>query len=218
MKKTILFILSFTFAFGITLYIKKEQSHNMVVVKTQWKTFVKTNGNVLNSHQTTHEEMTAAKIPQPKVEATDNKSAGRAIASVNPFKGFLVRNNRILMGEGGQKFDDENTELKMINTVSADWKESLGNGLMRFQPEDTKLMVKEEVSVIKVFGDKGRYLEQVTITYLKKFGNRSSFRALVDSETGAIVETWDRTVDEKLKKPRGGLFLPPVNESGIVTR
>jgi hypothetical protein len=214
MKKTVLFILSMTVAFGITFYIKKEQSKNMVLMKTQWKTFVKNPDAVVDSHKTTPEEFKAAKIPEPAVAP----KASRAIASVNPFKGFMVRNNRILTGDVSQKYEDENTELQMVNTINPEWKDVMGNDLMRFQPADTKLMVKEEVPVIKIIEGQGRYLEQVTVTYLQKDGNRSSFKALVDSETGSVVETWDRTVQEHIRKPRGGLFLPPINESGIVTK
>lgn len=214
MKKTVLFILSMTVAFGITFYIKKEQSKNMVLMKTQWKTFVKNPDSVVDSHGTTNDEFKAAKIPVPAVAP----KSGRTIASVNPFKGFMVRNNRILTGDVNQKYEDESTELEMVNSINPDWKEIMGNELMRFQPADTKLMVKEEVPVIKIIEGQGRYLEQVTVTYLQKDGNRSSFKALVDSESGLVVETWDRTVQEQIRKPRGGLFLPPINESGIVTK
>jgi hypothetical protein len=214
MKKTVLFILSVTVAFGITFYIKKEQSKNIVLVKTQWKTFVKNPDAVVDSHHTTNEEFKAAKIPVP----TTSPKVNRTIASVNPFKGFMVRNNRILTGDVSQKYEDDNTELQMVNSINPDWKDIMGNDLMRFQPADTKLMVKEEVPVIKIVEGQGRYLEQVTVTYLQKDGNRSSFKALVDSETGSVVETWDRTIQEHIRRPRGGLFLPSTNESGIVTK
>lgn len=214
MKKTVLFILSMTVAFGITFYIKKEQTKNVVLMKTQWKTFVKNQDAVIDSHRTTNEEFNAAKIPVP---ATAPK-ANRTIASVNPYKGFMVRNNRILTGDASQKYEDENTELQMVNSINPEWKDIMGNDLMRFQSADTKLMVKEEVPVIKIVDGHGRYLEQVTVTYLQKNGNRSSFKALVDSETGSVVETWDRTVHEHLRKPRGKLFLPSTNESGIITK
>lgn len=214
MKKTVLFFLSMTVAFGITFYIKKEQSKNIVLMKTQWKTFVKNPDAVIDSHHTTTEEFKAAKIPVPNVAP----KGGRSIASINPYKGFMVRNNRILTGDTAPKYEDENTELTMLNSINPEWKDIMGNDLMRFQPADTKLMVKEEVPVIKIIEGHGRYLEQVTVTYLQKNGNRSSFKALVDSETGSLVETWDRTVQEQIRRPRGGLFLPPTNESGIITK
>ena len=216
MKKTFLFILSITFAFGITFYIKKEQSSNLGQAKPQWKTFIKRPGTEIDSHKTTNEEFQEAKIPTP--EALKAREQGRAIASINPLKGFMVRDNRILMGEADKKYEDENAQLSMVNRFNPKWKDIMGNALMRFQPEETKLMVKEEVPVIKIEGGKGRLLEQVTITYLQKEGMRSSFKALVDSETGSIVETWDRTIHENTRKPRGELTLPLVDDSGIITK
>lgn len=214
MKKTILFILSITVALGITIYTKNERAKNIVHVNTKWKTFVKTSQSVVNSHGTTQEEFLAAKIPTPPPV----DKAQRTVASVNPYQGFMVRNNRIIMGDLNQKYEDESNDLQMTNAINPDWKETMGNELMRFQPADTKLMVKEEVPVIKIVNGIGRYLEQVTITYLQKDGNRNSFKALIDSENGAVVETWDRTVHEHIRKKRGGLVLPSTNDSGIITR
>lgn len=214
MKKTILFILSITVAISITFYTKNERAKNVVHVKTQWKTFVKKDNSVIDSHKTTQEEFLAAKIPTPPPA----DKVQRTIASVNPYQGFMVRNNRIITGDLNKKYEDENSDLQMANSVNPDWKEIMGNDLMRFQPADTKLMVKEEVPVIKIVNGIGRYLEQVTVTYLQKDGNRSSFKALVDSETGSVVETWDRTVHEHVRPKRGGLILPSTNDSGIITR
>ena len=214
MKKKFLFILSILVAIGITNYIKTERSKNIVLVKTKWKTFVKTSKTVIDSHGTTPEEFVAAKIKRP---LPDNKN-NRSIASVNPYKGFMVRNNRIVMGEINKNYEDENNELKMTNEINPEWKDMMGNELMRFQPKDTKLMVKEEVPVIKIVNGVGRYLEQVTVTYLLKNGNRNSFKALVDSETGLVVETWDRTIHEHIRRKRGGLILPSINDNSIVTK
>ncbi len=210
MKKKFLFILSIIFAIGITGYIKNERSKNIVYVKTKWKTFVKTSKTVVDSHGTTPEEFEVAKISKPK--------KNRSIASVNPYKGFMVRNNRIVMGELNKNYEDENNELQMSNELNLEWKENMGQELMRFQPKGTKLMVKEEVPVIKIVNGIGRYLEQVTVTYLLKNGSRNSFKALVDSDTGQIVETWDKTIHETIRPKRGGLVLPSINDSGIVTR
>lgn len=218
MRKIFLFIMSLTFALGITIYLRQEQSSKMVNVQPQWKTFVKNPQLEIVAHQTTNEELEAAKIPPPPPINIPKNSPVRSTASVDPYKGFMIRKNRILTGEVDQKYEDENNDLKMVNTINPKWKDIMGNDLMRFQPQDTKLMVKEEVPVIKIQDGLGRYLEQVSITYLKKDGDRHSFKALIDSDTGMVVETWDRTIHEKLKAPREGFILPSINESGIVTR
>ena len=221
MKKAFLFTLSFLVAFGITFYTKKTKFDSSMKTKPEWKTFVKKSHTEIVAYKTTNEEFKAAKIPtqnQNSQDALPKARPGRSIASVSPFKGFMVRNNRILMGDVDQKYEDENIKLRMVNEINPDWKDIMGQDLMRFQPEDTKLMVKEEVPVIKIKDGQGRFLEQVTITYLQKNGSRSSFKALVDSGTGSVVETWDRTIHEEIRRPREGIFLPSVNESGIVTK
>nr|BDT28209.1 hypothetical protein BHI3_16750 [Bacteriovorax sp. HI3] len=216
MKKTFLFVLSVSLAFGITFYIKRRESQTFANKSREWKTFVKKSDSEVASHNTTSDEFQAAKIVNP--DENKKERASRTVASVNPFKGFMVRQNRILMGDIDQKYEDEATELKMLNAINPDWKEIMGEDLMRFQPEDTKLMVKEEVPVIKIVDGKGRFLEQVIVTYLKKNGDKNSFKALVDSETGTIVETWDRTIHEQLGRRKGRMAFPSVNESGIVTK
>lgn len=214
MKKAILFFLSVTVAMGITNYTKNERSKTVLHPKAKWKTFIKKNESVIDSHNSTNEELLAAKIPPP-IEPTKTQ---RSIASVNPYQGFMIRSNRIIMGDLDKNYGDENNELKMINTINPEWKELMGNEMMRFQSTDTKVIVKEDVPVIKVINGVGRFLEQVTVTYLIKDGNRNSFKALVDSETGTIVQTWDRTIHENLKTKRGGIILPSINESGIITK
>jgi hypothetical protein len=218
MKKSFLFILSVSVAVGIAVYTKKEQARSMALQQPQWKTYIKKQGAEIDAHKTTVEEFKEAKITAPAEAVKPATSPSRSIASVNPYQGFMVRDGRILMGELDKKYEDENNSLEMINKINPKWRDIMGNSLMRFQPEDTKLMVKEEVPVIKIQEGQGRYLEQVTVSYLQKDGFRSSFKALVDSESGIIVETWDRTIHEHFKKTRGDLTLPSTNESGIITK
>ncbi len=215
MKKTFLFILSITFAFGITSYIKNQryavQSENNI----EWKTFVKKGGSKIVSHTTTTSEYNEAHLAA-SIKKISSRSPS-SIKSENPFKGFMVRNNRILTGEIDQKYEDESTELAMLNEINPEWKDIMGSKLMKFQPEDTKVLVKEELPVIQIIEGKGRFLEQVIITYVSTKGGRSSFKALVDSQTGTIIQTWDKTISEKRIRT-SGLSLPVGNESGVIAR
>lgn len=217
MKKAFLFILSISVAFGITYYTKKKSYSVGANNAREWKTFVKKSDRKVSSHKTTPHEFEQARI-RPQASVSGRQPASTATDKPNPHKGFSVRNNRILTGDVDQKYEDENTELVMVNMPNPDWKEVMGNDLMRFQDEETKLLVKEEVPVIKIQDGKGRYLEQVTITYLTKDGDRNSFKALVDSDSGSIVETWDRTIHEKAHKKSSGMRMPASNNSGIIAR
>lgn len=180
-----------------------------------WKTFVRKSATETSAYQTTKEEFAAAKIVLP---TEGNERSPAAISPSADTRGFLMRGGRILTGETHSKYEDENLPLKMSNQINPKWKEEMGNYLIKFQQDNTKLIVKEELSLIKITEGEGRYFEQVVLTYLKKNGDSNSFRAMVDSETGAVVETWDRTINERLGRPRKGITLPSVNESDIVTR
>lgn len=224
MKKNFLFALSIAIASGITIYIKSGQFHKSQHASNEWKTFIKKSGSEIVTHKTTREEFLAAKITPPVAPNADDKkgqsssSPARSIASISGgSQGFMMRKDRILMGEIDQKYEDEDTQLNMQNKVNPKWKEIMGKQLMRFQPEETKIMVKEEVPVIKIQDGVGRFLQQVSITYMQKDGFRSSYRALVDSGTGSIVETWDRSIFEQVRKTRGELTLPSV-DNGITTK
>lgn len=213
MKKTFLFLLSISVAFGITLFIKKERANVDVVKTEEWKTFIKKDNQVISTHATTPEEFHAAKIPAPLT-----KPSNRDPASVKPIKGFMLRQGRILMGEIDAKYEDDSTPLKLTNKHNPKWKDIVGVELMKFQPEETKVIVKEEVPVIKIEENKGTLLEQISVTLMQKNGFNKSFRALVNSETGEFVSIWDRTIHEHSKDRsdnRGELTLPAVNESGI---
>lgn len=216
MRKTFLFLLSITVAFGITFYIKKNHSEKFVEIKPQWKTFAKSEDSKIISHDTTKEEFSLARIPAPP-ELNDNK-AQRAPANIDKFSGRLVREKRVLTGDVDKKLEDSDYDLPMHNAVNPEWKEHLGRSLIILQDPDTKVLVVEETPVIDVHNGKGRYMEEVIITYLKKNGDRSSYRALVDSSSGEVLETWDRTIQEQLFKKRGGIILPSQNDSGIITR
>lgn len=215
MKQTFTFIFSFLIAVGITIYSKNRQIVPMEISsKNSWRTFSKNHLNEVYGHQTTTAEYLAAKIPDP-VQKMGNNQRGPSSVAPSPY---LSRHNRKLMGTINGKYADTDTELEMINVVSSEWKEQMGTDLMRFQSEKTKIMVREDASLIKIENEKGRYVEQVTITFLMEGGITNSFKALVDSSSGRILETWDKSIHEKISQHREVIPLPDTNESGIVTR
>lgn len=221
MKKTWLFIFSTIIACAIAFYSKKSPDNYAYSSKPVWKTFEKNAENEIAVHKTTAGELAAAKIINParsiaQQKEQDENDHGAPAKNMS----YLYRNERVLIGDIQKKnYQDDDVELEMINRPNQHWKDILGNNLIRFQNEETKVMVKEELPVIKIQNGRGRYLEQVVISYLFKNGNLSSYRALVDSETGTILETWDKMVNEKIpNEKRASLSLPLENESGIIAR
>ncbi len=217
MKKFWLFIFSSLIATGIAYYSKKAPSS--LANKPGWNTFEKKSANHISAHPSTGKELEKARIPTPKrsIAQEKNESFGKTVLPKD--RAYQIRENRLLIGDIDRTdYQNENTDLVMLNKINPDWKNILGNDLLRFQEEETKVMIKEEFPVIKVQNGKGIYLEQVVVTYVFKNGNYSSFHALVDSDTGFVTETWDRTVHEKVKQKRAEIALPEINTSGIITR
>ncbi len=202
MKKFWLFFFSVLVALGITLYTKHDSDHWNQAQSPKWNTFVKKSGRQVASYESTEEELTKAKLSKPS-----NKQH-RSPASIGAERFYAFRENRVLQGDVEQKYIDPKTPLPMINKVSKNWREKMGKDLMRFQNEETKVMVQDEFSVIRIVEGQGQYMQQVAITYLLPTGERNSFRALIDSESGMILETWDKSIGEKTAKQKEKIRFP----------
>ena len=220
MNKKWLFIFSVITAIVIAVYNKQKAStfaHS--TGKSHWQTFEKISTKEITTHTTTPSELKSAHIQTNKraLASSDDKVTfeKEALTSGN----FQLRENRVLIGDIQKaNYENENTELLMLNKISDHWNDILGNDLLRFQEKETKVLIKEEFPIIKIIDGKGLYLEQVIITYVLKNGDQNSYRALVNSETGLVVETWDRTIHEKIAPEKVDLSLPLDNNSGIITK
>lgn len=87
----------------------------------------------------------------------------------------------------------ELSDLNFLNTYNPQWKELLAKELMLFQPESVEVYFKPQKSVVKILeNNRAMFLEEVAITYKTNRGPYS-FKALINSETGKVVETWGKT-------------------------
>lgn len=221
MKKIWLFTISTFIALAIAFYSKRSPTALAYSNKAGWKTFEKKENKGISGHLTTPNELILARIPVIKREIAQEKKGGgnetdKGSSSVNHY---LYRFDRVLIGDiQKNNYQDEQVELEMINKPNSNWKEILGNDLVRFQAANTKVLIKEEFPVIKIQHGKGLYCEQVIVTYLLNNGDQNSFRALVDSESGKIFETWDKSIHERFNTESTGFTLPTENESGIIAR
>lgn len=223
MKKTWTLILSILIATTIAIYRKK--SPYLVVHKknSDWKTFVKHSEKEISGHDTTKKELEEAHLSSQKREIAQEKRKTDIDddEQINFLKAnhLPMRGERVLIGDiQKENYQNENTPLLMDNKINLNWKEILGHELLRFQNNDTKVLIKEEYPIIQIQNNKGRYAEQVIVTYHLKDGTINSFRALVDSETGSIIDTWDKTIHENQQTKRIQIPIPLENNSGITTR
>lgn len=98
--------------------------------------------------------------------------------------------------------------LTPVNSPSDNWEKALVQELLRFQTAETIVLVTPTRSLI--IRDKGklRYAEEVIVSFQNQKQVTGGFTALVDSETGKIIKTWNRI---KWLFPLPPLELPEVN-------
>lgn len=92
--------------------------------------------------------------------------------------------------------------ITFINKVDKNWKKKYKHNFQRMVKGQnfSNFKVKVKKSIVKVKGNIGRNLEHVIISYKKPNGQPFSFEALIDSESGHLVQTWNKTQYE-FKKP-----------------
>lgn len=101
--------------------------------------------------------------------------------------------------------------LQFQNKVSKHWKKDLEIQLRRGLPEKTKLEIFPERDLVILQGEIARNTQQVVVTFQSP-RERNSYRALVDSESGKIIRTWDHTIHETLRRPASLSGLPLSND------
>jgi hypothetical protein len=204
MKKIWLFSFSAILALTIAVYRKGQVEFKPIaLINKNVKTFIK-DADIIKS---------SPSRSVASVERSDRPDKNDVLALP---ENYPQRNNRILIGDINKKnYQDIETELEMINSINPNWKDVLGSDLLRLQDSDTQVSITEEYPVIKIVDDKGKYYQQVHISYVFKNGNESSFRALVNSETGQVEDSWDRVIRENSKNHRAGIRLPASSNSGI---
>lgn len=125
-----------------------------------------------------------------------SKWQDRSIASVPQAKKVKKIANRVVIG------DQKAEKISYSNSVSKDWKTNYAKHFNRMlygqKVQDFKVKVKR--SVVQVKNSIGRNLEHVIVSYKKPNGDPFAFEALIDSETGMMVQSWNKTRYE-FKRP-----------------
>ena len=112
-----------------------------------------------------------------------------------------VNKEKNIFNQSDKAFDKN--KYQFSNKKNEDWELELRNRLLDSLDNKPELTIKREKSLIKILKDKARYIEQAQIIIDHEDGRQDSFRALIDSESGRIIRSWDRTIHENfLKKPR----------------
>ena len=167
----------------------------------EWHTYskAKNDNKQVVFWDSTEKELKQARVP-------DKEDVKRKPSSLSP----KVSKVKMLAGREITGEVEANTKhLKWTNSYHDDWKEKLGNSLLRFQEPDAKVMVKKNKSVVEIKKGKGRLMEHVTITYLLEGDETTSFNAWLDSETGEMIRTWNKTIKEPIGHNHERQILTP---------
>jgi hypothetical protein len=142
-------------------------------------------------------------------EQKNNETQGRSPASSSAQE--ILFGGRTVMGSIDQEVLSLDKELKSINEPDSDWQNLLANYLLDTQESDTVLFLKHLKSGIMVRGDQGRYTEEVLVTFQLSNKNISSYIALVDAQTGSLINTWSPTINHNFRTPP-----PRLSPSGAI--
>lgn len=125
---------------------------------------------------------------------------------------FPQVNGRKVVGLVKGSEEEQLKDLKVSNQVSSNWKENLKNTLYLQGKKMIKdIVLKNEDSFIWIHDGIALNVESVLVSITNHSDQKTSFRVLVDSQTGKILQNWDQPVDDPLN-PRAQPGLKPVYE------
>jgi hypothetical protein len=128
----------------------------------------------------------------------DKKNTGSSLTS-NPKPELIQINGKDVVGATTKEIDLKT--IKFVNKENPKWQKELHQNLMRFAEDVYKEVVIYPEHSYVLYEDKvARYVENVRIKITKKDGKQSSYNAQVDSMTGEVLKTWNRTIHEPSDK------------------
>lgn len=173
-----------------------------------WVTFKKTTPKKIDSYPSTPQEKAEAKIDSDDSQNEQPQAQDqRSPASVKKQAPTSLKDRKWIL-HANQKLPNK---ITFKNEPKKNWKELMGQDVMRFLRPETKLLVKKEKSLTLLERDGGLHVEQVYIKMISPEGKHFSYHAFVDSETGKIIKTWNRTIHEPMGKE-----TPKIRPSGFI--
>ena len=138
--------------------------------------------------------------PQKKAEEVDSQKQG--VVREKMSKKVLPKlHGRILVGREAERFEHSKAKLPLVNSPHSFWKRLAKKNLLRHRSEDAKIDIQVLGSYIKIKNGKGRFVEKILVTQTKKGKPGPSFNAIVDSQSGRILSTYNRTINEYFVSP-----------------
>lgn len=184
-------------AIGVFLRYFSQDDDTQIVPSPNWHTLSRDKQKRIKKTPSSPQDLKKVSFRKPE----DNKvvkKIEKAKKTFLPKKNEVKRGKRILLGKDSLPYQDLSRKLELVKPYDRKWKRKLGDNLLSFMPDDTKALVKVNKSFVQIKKGKGRLLEEVTIGLVMGNGNSSTYKALVDSHTGEILHTWDRSHYERV--------------------
>jgi len=125
-----------------------------------------------------------APIPwAPKKTKREPASISKVIKKQKNKKKVL---KRTILGEE-RNLDD----YHFANSPHENWLKYAQKQALKFQPKGTIVEIEVEAPHYLLKGNKALYVEEVLVRLIKPSGKRTHYKALVNSEDGRTIRTWD---------------------------
>ena len=126
------------------------------------------------------------------------KSSPDSITPSFPRPTIVMPEDRKIISQERRPIVRPTTQLSYVNTPSPDWEEKLHSSLKEQAPSAKNIQVTTEDSLVWMRDGNAILVESVKVVLQNQNGEESSFRALVDSQTGRVLESWDRSISDSL--------------------
>lgn len=151
--------------------------------------FLKEEREVTHDHVVENSFAPETQAPEPQRTPAANAPA------------FPVKNGRKILSAlpKGKDRKDSIDKLMTVNSVSPDWQEKLEENLKIQGGEEVKEVKVTKVDSVIINRDGNpTNAESVVVVLKNERGEVSKFRAMIDSQSGRILETWDRPVSDPI--------------------
>jgi hypothetical protein len=136
------------------------------------------------------------KSSNPQTSKTSVTQATKPLHEV-----FAQFEGRTIVDKKRQPLNRLPAGVSYINRPSPDWQKKLKSHLLRQAGNSLKdIKILQERSLVWVRDENALQVESVLISLKDQRDMESSFRALIDSQTGKVLETWDRTIFDSMDK------------------
>lgn len=203
-KLSLISLLSFLIiATVVTLWSPNEGNENQEVTWQKFMTDPTSKEKVIITEPLPKDLVMLGEKKEVKSKKQNDKAKKRRPSSKKKEVRYETYQKREIIGTTKKKI----ASLKKINRPETKWKENLARNILRGRDsKDVSVFIKKEKSFIRKERDGIRYIEQVVVNIKKTNQGSTGYRAYIDSETGKVLQTWDRSVHEYGQLKTGHTF------------